>query len=442
MKKFCHIYLHIVLALILISSGQTNTMHVYDTSYGDESVQNHCASCSELLQENESVRCSGCNAFVHQNTNCRDSQGLCVHCINALSNIPCPPKCIECQGNIQETAYVTCRKCNARGHQACFQSGPMCQVCYTIELTAGEQAVGAAPAAHDQTPSLAAEEIPMSPEAATLHALLTDIDDTTHRECAICRLDDGHDIPHGWLACCGNKQHLCEQCNLKLIEENQPCPYCRNQRQWVIHHPYEEALRNHRNKVKKQKQLLELQASSSLSAADQALFWEAKAGDAQAVHRLIHDDHANPQARTLSGLTPLHFAAGEPGEKYLLVMHILVAKGACVNAWSETSGTPLHVALHNNLAGKADFLLKECLANEVCRISPSPEQDTPLHMAARMIMWPDASAQQKRDFRMYLRRATKLMLERGADRNARNAEGLRPLEIAKENESIITDLLT
>lgn len=147
------------------------------------------------------------------------------------------------------------------------------------------------------------------------------------------------------------------------------------------------------------------------------LDWSPESGFG-ALHKALHDGRADiagylveqgadVNAEGVYGITPLHIV-GEAS----LAAH-MIGKGALIEAWSDTLGTPLNAAILAGLPEVAEVLIDhgaELDARDVHR-------STPLH---------HASGRGDVD-------SARLLVSKGADVNAANEPGFRPLHWAAGN---------
>lgn len=151
--------------------------------------------------------------------------------------------------------------------------------------------------------------------------------------------------------------------------------------------------------------------------ADMDLFEAAAAGDLDRLTELLAYDPASIDARSADGFTALHFAAffGRPDAARLLVNH-----AADVDAYGTgwMTGTPLHSAASESHADVVGMLLE-------AGADPNARQSggwTPLHAAARN---GDVTG-------------VTLLLASGADPRAMNDEGTSVLEMAQGSGDVST----
>lgn len=92
----------------------------------------------------------------------------------------------------------------------------------------------------------------------------------------------------------------------------------------------------------------------SLSAFSATLHEVVKAGDVQAVTRLIAANHSMVNSRNELGSTPLHVAAGISAPD---LARLLLEKGAAINAKDNNGATPLHIAAFSGRKASLELLL-------------------------------------------------------------------------------------
>lgn len=148
------------------------------------------------------------------------------------------------------------------------------------------------------------------------------------------------------------------------------------------------------------------------SLPDFKLLEAAKSGDIKNVKGLIASG-ADVNARDKAGWTPLHLAA-ENG--YMKMASLLLANGANVNARCNLGTSPLHMAAWN---GNVEIV--RVLLNNGADVNAKHYEEgcTPLHLAVE-----NGSVE-----------VIKLLLENGAEADARDKDGLTPLDIAKETDN-------
>ncbi|XP_049516904.1 poly [ADP-ribose] polymerase tankyrase-1 [Dermacentor silvarum] len=154
--------------------------------------------------------------------------------------------------------------------------------------------------------------------------------------------------------------------------------------------------------------------------AEFQLLEAAKAGDLDVVKKLIssHADIVN--CRDVDGRqsTPLHFAAGY---NRVAVVEFLLQHGADVHAKDKGGLVPLHNACSYGHYEVADLLVKHGASVNVSDLW----KFTPLH---------EATAKGKYDI-------VKLLLKHGADPSKKNRDGNTPLDLVKDGDQDVADLL-
>ncbi|KAG8435238.1 hypothetical protein GDO86_013259 [Hymenochirus boettgeri] len=165
-------------------------------------------------------------------------------------------------------------------------------------------------------------------------------------------------------------------------------------------------------------QLLQEGLPISNSDTDQQLLEAAKAGDLDTVKKLCTTQTVN--CRDIEGRqsTPLHFAAGY--NRVAVVEHLL-HHGADVHAKDKGGLVPLHNACSYGHYEVADLLVKYGAVVNVADLW----KFTPLH---------EAAAKGKYEI-------CKLLLQHGADSTKKNRDGNTPLDLVKDGDSDIQDLL-
>lgn len=154
------------------------------------------------------------------------------------------------------------------------------------------------------------------------------------------------------------------------------------------------------------------------SEADRQLLEAAKAGDVETVKKLCTVQSVN--CRDIEGRqsTPLHFAAGY---NRVSVVEYLLQHGADVHAKDKGGLVPLHNACSYGHYEVAELLVKHGAVVNVADLW----KFTPLH---------EAAAKGKYEI-------CKLLLQHGADPTKKNRDGNTPLDLVKEGDTDIQDLL-
>ncbi|KAK3589737.1 hypothetical protein CHS0354_021059 [Potamilus streckersoni] len=153
---------------------------------------------------------------------------------------------------------------------------------------------------------------------------------------------------------------------------------------------------------------------------DLQLLEAAKAGDLEVVKKLISANQHAVNCRDLDGRhsTPLHFAAGY---NRVVVVDYLLQHGADVHAKDKGGLVPLHNACSYGHYEVTELLIKHGACVNVADLW----KFTPLHEAAA-----------KGKFEI-----CKLLLKHGADPNKKNRDGNTPLDLVKEGDQDVADLL-
>lgn len=165
-------------------------------------------------------------------------------------------------------------------------------------------------------------------------------------------------------------------------------------------------------------QLLQEGVSLGHSEADRQLLEAAKAGDVETVKKLCTVQSVN--CRDIEGRqsTPLHFAAGY---NRVSVVEYLLQHGADVHAKDKGGLVPLHNACSYGHYEVAELLVKHGAVVNVADLW----KFTPLH---------EAAAKGKYEI-------CKLLLQHGADPTKKNRDGNTPLDLVKDGDTDIQDLL-
>uniref|UniRef100_A0A8C6RFG9 Poly [ADP-ribose] polymerase n=1 Tax=Nannospalax galili TaxID=1026970 RepID=A0A8C6RFG9_NANGA len=161
-----------------------------------------------------------------------------------------------------------------------------------------------------------------------------------------------------------------------------------------------------------------LQGTKCNSEADRQLLEAAKAGDVETVKKLCTVQSVN--CRDVEGRqsTPLHFAAGY---NRVSVVEYLLQHGADVHAKDKGGLVPLHNACSYGHYEVAELLVKHGAVVNVADLW----KFTPLH---------EAAAKGKYEI-------CKLLLQHGADPTKKNRDGNTPLDLVKDGDTDIQDLL-
>lgn len=146
----------------------------------------------------------------------------------------------------------------------------------------------------------------------------------------------------------------------------------------------------------------------------------AKAGDLETVRRIIKINPHTVNCRDLDGRhsTPLHFAAGY---NRVPVVEFLLENGAEVHASDKGGLVPLH-----NACSYGHYEVTELLVKHGANVNVSDLwKFTPLH---------EAAAKGKYEI-------VKLLLKHGADPTKKNRDGSTPLDLVREGDQDVADLL-
>lgn len=142
------------------------------------------------------------------------------------------------------------------------------------------------------------------------------------------------------------------------------------------------------------------------------IFAATKGGDLEAVKKFIARDPALISARSKVLDTALHWAASC---NHTDIVKFLIEKGSDPNAKNISGATPLHLAARKAYTGPMEALIS---AKAEINAKNDDGEETPLHIAV-----------QKGDVA-----AIELLLKNGADPNARMTDGTRPMDIAEKKE--------
>lgn len=165
-------------------------------------------------------------------------------------------------------------------------------------------------------------------------------------------------------------------------------------------------------------QILQAGVVSCTSDNDKHLLESAKIGDLEVVKKLCNAQSVN--CRDIEGRqsTPLHFAAGY---NRVSVVEYLLQNGADVHAKDKGGLVPLHNACSYGHYEVTEMLVKHGAVVNVSDLW----KFTPLH---------EAAAKGKYEI-------CRLLLKHGADRTKKNRDGNTPLDLAKDGDTDIQDLL-
>ncbi|CAN7999995.1 unnamed protein product [Ixodes pacificus] len=161
-------------------------------------------------------------------------------------------------------------------------------------------------------------------------------------------------------------------------------------------------------------------AAPERGSAEMQLLEAAKAGNLDLVRSLVEADADVVNCRDVDGRqsTPLHFAAGY---NRVPVVEFLLQRGADVHAKDKGGLVPLHNACSYGHYQVADLLVKHGASVNVSDLW----RFTPLH---------EATAKGKCDI-------VRLLLEHGADAAKKNRDGNTPLDLVREGDQDVADLL-
>ncbi|VEN57461.1 unnamed protein product [Callosobruchus maculatus] len=146
----------------------------------------------------------------------------------------------------------------------------------------------------------------------------------------------------------------------------------------------------------------------------------AKSGDLEQVRRLVAAHPHSVNCRDLDGRhsTPLHFAAGY---NRVAVVEFLLGQGADVHAKDKGGLVPLHNACSYGHYEVTELLVKHGASVNVADLW----KFTPLH---------EAAAKGKYEI-------VKLLLKHGADPSKKNRDGATPLDLVRDSDQDVADLL-
>jgi uncharacterized protein len=158
------------------------------------------------------------------------------------------------------------------------------------------------------------------------------------------------------------------------------------------------------------------------AAADLDIFEAAAIGEPQRLTALLSEDPGLAKAWSPDGFTPLHYAAFFGNEE---ILGLLLAYGVDVNLHSRNSFnvTPLHSACTNRHLGIVKILIEQG-----ADVNAKQERGfAPLHEAGHV-----------GDKNM-----ADMLIKAGADRSMRNDDGKSPADIARENgHTALADILS
>ncbi|CAG0883067.1 unnamed protein product [Cyprideis torosa] len=160
--------------------------------------------------------------------------------------------------------------------------------------------------------------------------------------------------------------------------------------------------------------------SSAPLGSEAQLLEAAKQGDLILVRRIVGACPQLVNCRDMEGRhsTPLHFAAGY---NRVAVVEFLLQHGADVASKDRGGLVALHNACSYGHYEVCELLVRHGAAVNVCDLW----KYTPLH---------EAASKGKADI-------VKLLLQNGADRNRKNRDGKTPLDLVKEGDEEVADLL-
>ena len=158
----------------------------------------------------------------------------------------------------------------------------------------------------------------------------------------------------------------------------------------------------------------------SMQALPQEINRAAEIGDTKKIKELLKNDPESVNAKNISGITPLHFAALYGNKD---AAELLISNGADIQSEITDGTTALHLAAGHGYVDIAGLLI----ANGADIHALTSTGDTPLHNAA---FGGD-------------KESTELLLAKGAEIDARNKEGRTPLDFAvtQGNKDVIDLLL-
>ncbi|XP_076295146.1 tankyrase isoform X2 [Lasioglossum baleicum] len=159
---------------------------------------------------------------------------------------------------------------------------------------------------------------------------------------------------------------------------------------------------------------------SSTDDAEAQLLEASKSGDLAAVERILQTNPHAVNCRDLDGRhsTPLHFAAGF---NRVPVVEYLLAHGADVHAKDKGGLVPLHNACSYGHYEVTELLVKHGASVNVADLW----KFTPLH---------EAAAKGKYEI-------VRLLLRHGADATKKNRDGATPLDLVRDGDQDVADLL-